>query len=263
MRKNNLSLCITIILALIIPSVSAWNWCNQTGYEYCVEQTEQIKGINITSKIAINLYDDKGDTYDRFAFSGFAIKGFYADIYNEGEELFYVTNLTNWKEACAENWTEPPCKGTRLQTNGTITIKLGNLYDEYIGCPILISMKCNDDAEWCEWAGVGYIKPLNNTCSHIRVTECFYDEDCQENQYCDKSDKITWKNWTCKETPKNITIENNTRTTRNNSRGYTILAKPKAYGYSPTYTPEDLPKSFFDTIVKIIRAIGNFFSGGK
>jgi hypothetical protein len=263
MRKYNLLFCITIILALILPSANAYNWCNKEGYQYCVEQTENIKGINITSRIAINLYDDTGDTYDRFVFSGFAIKGFYADIYYEGEQLYYVTNLTNWKEACnneTEEWTDPPCVGTILQTGQSTTIKLGSLHEEYIGCPLFISLKCDNTAEWCAWAGMGYIKPQNNTCPHIRITECYYDEDCLPKQYCNKTNRNNWKTWTCSQIPENITQEN--RTTRNNSRGYTI-AKPKAYGYSPQYSPEDLPKSFFDTIVKIIRAIGNFFSGGR
>ena len=254
---------IFLMILLILPMINAYNWCEKEGYQYCVEQTELIKGVNITSRIAVNLYDDKGDSYDRFSFSGFAIKGFYADIYHEGEELFYTTNLTKWEDACVKNWTEPPCVGTRIKSNGTITIKLGNLYDEYIGCPLFISMKCDEPVGWCEWAGMGYIKPQNNTCSHIRVAECFYDEDCLPNQYCDKSDRYNWKNWACKENPLNITINETNRTTRNNSRGYTQIAHPKGYGYSPTYTAEDIAPSLWDTIVKIIRGIGSFFSGGK
>jgi len=244
---------LTMLLALTLPSVSAWNWCEKEGYQYCVEQTETINETKLTSKIAINLYDTTGEAYDTFLYRGFAIGEFYADVYHEGEEIFYIPNLTNWNETC-DNETMS-CKGTKInQTTAKATYTLGKLHDEYKECPLFISLKCHDKAEWCEWAGVGWLKKPNASgCVHIRVTECFFDEDCQQKEYCDKTNKYDWKNWTCKEIPPNTTI---TRTEREPT-GYT--AKPSGGGYSPEYTIKDIAPSFWDMIVKIIKGIGRWF----
>ena len=150
------------------------------------------------------------------------------------------------------------CQGAMINTqNNKITLKLASLNDEYIGCPLFISVKCDEQVEWCEWAGIGYLKPQNSDCSHIRIINCLYDNDCSENQICNNPDKYDWRKRNCQEQQ-----NNQTRTIRPETTGYTIMP-PSKHGYSPQYVPEDLPKSFFDTIVKIIRAIGNFFSGGK
>ena len=251
---------IIFILALLMPSVNAYNWCEKEGYDYCVEQKETIKGETLTSKIAINLYDEKGDKYDKFSFSGFAIGGFYADIYYEGQEIYINKNITSWDKACTNQTGIMICKGEMMRTEGKkITLQLSRFHEEYIGCPLFISKLCNDNIEWCEWAGIGYLSPINNTCPHIRVTECYYDEDCPSNQYCDKiSDKYNWKNWTCKERPPEV--NNITNTTRNNSRGYTTN-KPTGNGNTFTYNAEDLAPSLWDNIIKILKSIGNFFSG--
>jgi hypothetical protein len=260
LRNNDIKKVLLAIYLLlsIIPLVNAWEWCNKEGYQYCVEQTELVNGINLTSKIAVSLYDYEGNPYDEFIFSGFAIKGFYANIYYEGEQLYYTKNLSDWNEACDDELIS--CQGTIIRTNNqTTTLTLGNIYDEYIGCPLFISLKCDEQAEWCEWAGMGYIKPINNTCSHIRVAECFYDDDCLTNQYCDKTNKINWETWTCKEIPLNSNITELTKTKRE-VEGYTT-AKISAGGYSPTYDVTDVKKSIIDIIIGILKGIGQLFGG--
>lgn len=253
MRKTIL----TITILLIIPIVTAHYWCEKEGYQYCVEQSEIINNKNLTSRIAINLYDTTGEQYTTFAYRGFAIGEFYADVYYEGEETYYIPNLTNWNETC-DNQTMF-CKGKRInQTTIKMTYTLAKTHEEYKECPLFISVKCDEKAEWCEWAGVGWLKPPIYDCTHIRITECFFDEDCKENQYCDKTNRYDWKKWACKEIIPNSTITTETRTKRNNSEGYTTT-KPTSSGYSPTYNVTDAKKSIIDIIIGIIKGIGRWF----
>jgi hypothetical protein len=238
------------------PSVNAYEWCEKEGYQYCVEQKELINNQNLTSMIAINIYDSTGENYDTFMYRGFAIGGLYADVYYEGEELYYMPNLSSWDEACDENTF---CSGMRINQNEMKnTYTLANLHEEYDECPLFVSVKCDYEAEWCEWAGIGWMKPPVFDCVHIRVAECFFDEDCLPEEYCDKTDNKTWRSWACKEIPANTTINPETRTKRS-PEGYTI-GKPSAGGYSPEYDINDVKKSFIDLLIGIIKGIGGWFS---
>jgi len=243
-----------IIFLLLIPFASAWEWCDVPDYQYCVEQKGTYGKENLTSKIAINLYDYSGESYDSFLWRGFAIKNFYADVYYEGQELYYSPNLSSWELACPNETIS--CGGTRIfpKTNPT-TITFGELGDEYDECPLFISVQCDSKGEYCVWSGVGWLKDEVYDCVHIRVAECFYDDDCQENEICDKTNIKNWRTWNCKEAPENST--RNIRTEQANRR--TISAG----GYSPQYDQKDAKNALIDIIVKFFQGIGKLFGGGK
>ena len=234
-----------LILLLVLPLASAWQWCNQTGYESCVEHTEIKEGANITSRLALNLYDLNGNSYDVFSFSGFAVRGFYADVFYTGEELYYATNLSNISNSCDGN---SYCAGTLLnQTNQSATYLMADLHEEYVGCPLFISLLCNYSVDWCAWAAMGYQKPSNNTCPHIRVTECYNDIDCGVGRSCNKSDAQNWKNWHCQLNSSWVPITPPSPPNHNlPSGGGNYLNQHNSY--SPTYVKSDLKPIVIDAM---------------
>lgn len=251
--KKQTTLSLTLLF-LLIPLVSAWEWCEKPGYQYCIEQKGIYGKENLTSKIAINLYDYSGESYDSFLWRGFAIKTFYADVYYEGQELYYSPNLSKWEEACPNETNT--CKGERIfAKENPARLILGMENQEYEECPLFISVQCDKTGEWCVWSGMGWLKDSEYDCAHIRVTECFFDDDCQENEICDKTNTRNWRNWTCKEAP-----ENTTRTTRTEQANRRTIS---AGGYSPEYTQKDFVPNFIETIINFIKGIGKIFGGGK
>lgn len=243
---------ITLLIGLFSNGVSAYTFCNESGYSYCVMNDYN----NLSTRLSFNLVDEKGESYQDFAMTGYAIKGFYAIINYDGNYLYYNQNLSNWDDECPNN-NLPFCEGLMIKNNGSNNefIKIASIGDEYVGCPSLTSIKC--DEKYCVWAGTGYTKPDNNTCSHIRVVECKEDNDCPENHICNKNNLYDWRSWKCE---KISIIDNPVIDEPTNKDDYSTYDEPSSgTGYVAKYTASDASPVLFDVIAKIIHAIGSIF----
>lgn len=231
---------------------STYNFCNESGYNYCIINNYN----NLSTKIIMNLIDEKGDNYQEFAYNGYAIKGFYAIINYDGDRLFYNPKLTNWDDECPNN-NLPFCEGIIIENNEKkeIFLTLANIGEEYIDCPSFTTIKC--DEKYCSWASIGYLKENNNDCAHIRVVECKEDNDCLEKQICNKNNLYNWRTWKCT----NKSIEEKPIVDEpTNKDDYSTYDEPSSRsGYIPTYDASDASPVIFDVIIKIIHSIGSIF----
>jgi len=176
-----------LILLLSLFSISVLA-CSIPGYEICTEQNMTFDDTWLYTKVAFSIKDERGLSYWDFHASSFAVGGMYVNVYYEGDELWYLYNLSNWSDAC----TPAACAGILL--NGSGYYQLASLGDEYIGCPAFVSVTYGlNNYVWV--GGAYYLKPLDNTCCHIRIVRCLTDDDCGLNEYCNKTGH--WRNWSC------------------------------------------------------------------
>jgi hypothetical protein len=187
---------------LFVYKIYAWEDCQMPGYSDCIMQNSSYdvvdeNGTIITgyafAKLAVTIYDDRGILYKTFNPSSWALGGVYADIYYEGNELWYLHNMSNWSSACDEYG----CQGMLLDSSGVYQIAA--LGDEYVWCPTFIAADYEADGGYA-WAGLGYPKPIGNTCCHVRVARCIDDSNCQNNYHCHKdwwNKSNNWREWSC------------------------------------------------------------------
>lgn len=196
---------------LTINFVSSWDYCYLEGYQQCINKTITTNdGLNILSaKIAISLIDGRGFDYSQFQGSSWAVKGLYAHIYYEGDELWYTKNINNWSNVCNNN----NCSGLLFNNSGYYKLnnsgyyQLATIGDEYVDCPGFTSVYLHPTGY--VWVSAGYKMPINNTCCHIRVTECILDNDCiLYKEYC-KREGLNWQNWSCQQKNINTLISTN------------------------------------------------------
>jgi hypothetical protein len=204
--------------------------------------------------IAWTIRDDRGWSYEDFAPSSFAVGSVYVDIYYEGDELWYLHNLTDWSNETINAYTNLNGPGQLLDGSGYY--QLASLLDEYTGCPVFVALAYanqtwtdESNVSWIDfgWAGAGYLKPENNTCSHIRVVQCLVDVDCPSNEYCERPDKYSWRNWSCQLAPSNMTLDKAPviKMTGNN---YLKAGAGGGDCYTPNYEKLDLQNIAIDLV---------------
>lgn len=246
-----------IILLLLFPILISANWgfCELPDYINCVENNFTYQDEIIHSKIAWTMIDDRGLTYEQFAPSSFAVGNVYVHIYYEGDELWYLYNLTDWSNETIDKYTTLGGPGILLDGSGYY--KLASLLDEYVGCPVFVALAYSNqtwfdenNTEWITygWAGAGYLKPKNNTCSHIRVVECLANIDCPDDEYCKRSDNLTWRAWSCQPIPDDMKVDK-TPVVKNSFMGTNYLSGAGGgSGYTPTYEKSDIRNIFIDLV---------------
>jgi hypothetical protein len=184
---------ITIMCLFLLNLVSA-EYCEQPGYDSCYEYLFTNGDQPAYARIATSIYDARGISYEAFSFSSDAVGAIYLKVLFSGTDLFYFYNLTSFTDIC----DEISCPGGLL-LNGSGVYTLATIGDEYMACPTLVAYNLTDMYDgvysWA-WAALGYIKPENNSCPHIRVNACLVDSDCSYGYFCNRS-SLNWRDRFC------------------------------------------------------------------
>lgn len=198
MKKILLILTTLVVFSSLVYATE----CTQPGYDYCWENTHVYGDAEAYAKVYFSLVDEQGRHWGLGQMPGgvFAVGRFFADVGLVGDSLYFYENLGDWDNLnCDADGCFPA--GDFFDEIAPGEYDLASLGDLYTDCPVFVAYDF-DRAPGGDWAwttaGHGWAEEGNCFGSGIRIVDCYYDEDCPDGYYCDKSaGGDNWRDWEC------------------------------------------------------------------
>ncbi|MFH1592203.1 MAG: CehA/McbA family metallohydrolase, partial [Candidatus Woesearchaeota archaeon] len=158
--------------------------CEEPGYEFCIEGEYG----NCDVSIALNLYENVNniqwgtvnDAWDPYVIGEYAIG--WKDV--DAEQMYY--DVDDPYNDCYYGG----CDGEEIAGEGTrVTVTApGTASHEVV-------LGYDDTPDWACWVWFWDFNPNYGADNPIYVLNCFDDDDCSANEYCDKGGN--WDEWDC------------------------------------------------------------------
>lgn len=185
---------VLIGLLFMFSFVVAGNSCTpDSGYTVCWENTnDNWLPAKSYAKAQMSYTDEAiGAGYWN---QGYAINSVTINYKCSGDDCYLYENSPKWRDTvdCTSSGCPSPFKSVSNVGSKTIA-NVGDMVPSSYCNSVKAWDYDSDSGYWC-WSDAGYRQCLPNT--QIKVVNCYKDQDCNSNQFCDTSDD--WKLWSCK-----------------------------------------------------------------